>query len=96
MIIAQTMLPKIGGGVAVAQEILVANQPVRALIREGKTAQIANVIQTGSVEGMQTLEDVLNDLVARGWIGYESAVAKAGNPRVIEKRGRRLEGPRLP
>ncbi len=95
-VIAQVLCKKIGGGRVGAYEVLITKPAVSNLIREGKTAQIGNVMQTGSTEGMQTLEDVLNDFVARGWIGYESAVAKAANPRVIEKRGRRLEGPRLP
>ena len=47
-------------------------------------------MQTGAQEGMQVLEDVLNDLVARGVINYDTAVAKAYYPRLIERRGKRI------
>jgi len=89
-VISQMLLPRLGGGVAAAQEILVATAPVRALIREGKIPQIGNVMQTGAQEGMQVLEDVLNDLIARGSIDYDTAVGKATYPRLIERRGKRL------
>jgi twitching motility protein PilT len=91
-IISQTLIPKIGGGLVVAQEILVATDAVRALIREGKAPQITNVMQTGAKEGMQTLEDALNDLVARGHITHEMALSKANVRRMIrgaEDRGAR-------
>ena len=47
-----------------AFEILVANQGVRNLIREGKTRQLRNAMTIGKGEGMLTLEDALNELVA--------------------------------
>ena len=46
-----------------AFEILVANNPVRNLIREGKTNQLLNVITTNQQEGMCTLEASLVDLI---------------------------------
>src|SRR5690606_13502856 len=53
-VIAQRLVPKIGGvGMIAAFEILVANQPVKALIREGKTHQIRNVMSQSVREGMQ-------------------------------------------
>jgi len=55
----------------------------RALIRQGKTVQITNLIQTGAKEGMLTLEASLNRLVAERTITYETAVAKANNPAAI-------------
>ncbi|MGQ0612560.1 MAG: PilT/PilU family type 4a pilus ATPase [Planctomycetaceae bacterium] len=89
-IVCQLLLPKVGGGVVVAQEVLIANHGIRALIREGKSPQITNMMQTGAKDGMQTLEDALNDLVARGLIAYETALAKANHPRNIEKSGKPL------
>ncbi|MHC4550689.1 MAG: PilT/PilU family type 4a pilus ATPase [Planctomycetota bacterium] len=90
-IICQTLLPRVGGGVVVAQEILVASPGVRALIREGKAPQMANMMQTGAKAGMQTLEDSLNDLIARRLIRYEAALAKANHPNLIEKAGKQLQ-----
>jgi len=85
-IIAQMLLPAIGGGVALAQEILVATEAVRALIRERKTPQIQNMMQTGAKEGMITLEATLNELVQRGVIAYEVALQKANFPKQIRRR----------
>ena len=65
--IAQRLVPKIGGGMVAAFEILVANNPVRNLIREGKTNQLLNVITTNQQEGMCTLEASLVDLIRPKW-----------------------------
>ena len=62
-VISQTLLPKQGGGRICAQEIMVGTDAVRALVREGKTQQLFNVLQTGSQFGMQTLESHLARLV---------------------------------
>jgi len=89
-VVSQTLLPKVGGGAVVAQEILVVTSAVRALLREGKTSQIANTMQSGAKDGMQTLEESLNDLIARGSITYETGLAKANVPKQIEREGRRV------
>ncbi len=56
---------------------------MRNLIREGKTSQIRNVIQTSGGVGMQTLEKSLNALVAAAKITRETALARAANPMEI-------------
>ncbi len=58
--------------------MLLANTPVRNLIKEGKAHQLRNQIVTGQREGMQTLEASLSRLVAEGAVSYEEAVARAG------------------
>ncbi len=87
-IVCQLLLPRIGGGVVCAQEVLMASTGVRSLIREGKAPQIGNMMQTGARDGMQTLEDALNDLIARGLITYDVALSKANHTRLIEKNGK--------
>lgn len=72
-ICAQRLVPAIGGGRVPAAEIMVANSAVRSLIREGKTYQLDNVIQTGAGQGMQTMDHDLARLVQAGVISYESA-----------------------
>ncbi len=57
-----------------AFEIVIANHPVRNLIREGKSHQIRNVMATSLREGMQTMEVSLNSLVQQGLVSYEDAV----------------------
>jgi twitching motility protein PilT len=82
-IVSQVLVPCVGSGRAVAQEVLIATDAVRALIREAKTPQIQNALQTGASEGMQTLEESLNTLVRNGVITYETAVHHANSPQRI-------------
>jgi len=69
-----------GAGRRAALEILVANDAVRNLIRDGKTHQVRNVISTSRHAGMQTLEGHLSDLVARGEIALSTARAVTERP----------------
>ncbi len=70
---SQRLVPAIGGGRVVAAEIMVANSAIRSLIREGKTHQLDNAIQTGAEAGMQTMDRTLAKLVQTGVISFESA-----------------------
>lgn len=72
-ICSQRLVPAIGGGRVVAAEIMVTNSAVKSLIREGKTYQLDNTIQTGAEQGMQTMDHDLARLVQSGVISYESA-----------------------
>jgi twitching motility protein PilT len=76
-VVSQRLLPRIGGGMVAAFEILVANNAVRGLVREGKTHQVRNIMASGRNDGMCTLEAWLNMLVSNGWITYEDAVARS-------------------
>jgi twitching motility protein PilT len=82
-VISQRLLPRIGGGMIAAFEILIANNAVRSLVRDGKTHQIRNVLAAGRAEGMCTLETWLNHLVANGLITYEDAIARSSHPKEI-------------
>jgi twitching motility protein PilT len=62
-IVAQLLLPKIGGGRVAALEIMTVNSAVRNLIREGKTFQLPSIIHTGTKDGMQSIEQSLRELV---------------------------------
>ena len=72
-ICAQRLVPAIGGGRVVAAEIMIADAAIRALIRDGKTHQIDNAIQTGADKGMQTMDRTLAKLVQTGVITYDDA-----------------------
>jgi twitching motility protein PilT len=82
-VIAQRLVPRIGGGMVAAFEILVANNPVRNLIREGKTNQLLNVITTNQQEGMCTMEASLVDLIQANVITYDDAMAISAHPREL-------------
>jgi twitching motility protein PilT len=85
-VISQTLVPKVGGGRVAAREILVATDAVKSLIREGKSQQILNLMQTGKQYGMTTLEDELLKAYTDGLITGDDAVSKANRPDDVRKR----------
>lgn len=76
-ILVQRLLPKIGGGLAVATEILIGTLAVKSIIREGKINQLRSVLQTSREEGMISLDKSLADLVREGKIEGDQALAQA-------------------
>lgn len=76
-VVAQQLLPMLGGGRVAAIEIMVATSAIRNLIREGKTYQIMSSIETGSQYGMQPMDKVLAELHRNGQISYEEAIMRA-------------------
>lgn len=79
-VVAQVLLPKMGGGRVAAHEVLLATPAVRNLVREGKVAQLYSAMQTGGALGMQTLDSCLQGLVRQGLISREVAQANARSP----------------
>jgi twitching motility protein PilT len=73
-IVSQRLVPRIQGGRVLASEVLVANPAVRTILREGKTHQLPNLIQTSAAEGMITLEKSLANLVISGEISMDDAM----------------------
>jgi len=76
-VVAQTLVKKKGGGRVAAHEILVVNDAVSALIREGKTHMLGNHMQTQKVEGNQLLNEALMKLVTDNLIEPADAFMKA-------------------
>ena len=77
-VLYQVLVPRSDGSRRVAAvEIMLATSAVRNLIREGKTYQLMNAIQTGSQYGMQTLDQALLALYRNGIISREVAVARS-------------------
>jgi twitching motility protein PilT len=79
-VFSQRLLPSLKGGMVPAAEILVATPAVKTTIRDGKTHLINNIIQTSAEVGMLTLEMSLADLVKRGLVSYEMAMAYCLRP----------------
>jgi twitching motility protein PilT len=77
-VVTQALLPTADGQSRVAAlEILVPDDAIRNLIRQGKVEQIYSYMQTGSRGGMQTLEQSLADLVVRRVVSVDEAVARS-------------------
>lgn len=83
-IVYQRLLPKNGGGMIAAYEVLVATSPVRGLIKEGKSHQLRNTLITGQRDGMVTFEQSLSALVQRNLVSYDDAVARSLYPKDIQ------------
>jgi len=83
-VISQTLMKKTGGGRIAAHEIMLGTAAIRNLIREGKVAQMYSAIQTGQSAGMQTLDQNLQELVAKGLVSKQQAQAKAANKDIFK------------
>jgi twitching motility protein PilT len=85
-VISQALLPKISGGRVAAWEIMINNDAIANLIREGKVHQIYSTMQLGQNEtGMQTQTQNLVKLVNNGIIELEVALNFAYYPDELKK-----------
>lgn len=86
-IIAQTLVPTIGeDGRVAAFEVLIANHAIRNLIREGKTHQVASIMQTNKQSGMQTMDDALLALYMQRKISRDNCIKFARDPGAMQKK----------
>lgn len=85
-VLTQCLLPRIEGeGRVAAFEILLATPAVRNLIRQGKSHELPNVMNLGTKEGMQTLDQALAKLVKSQVVSREVALMKSSNPGQLMK-----------
>lgn len=85
-ILAQQLVPKIGGGRTAAFETLVVTPGISNLIRENKVFRITSAIQTGAKHGMQLLDDHLFKHWRDEVVAKEDVLAKANSPDDLAKR----------
>ena len=83
-VFSQRLIPRVSGGLIPAYELLINNNAVANLIREGQTHEIGAVIQTSSGEGMIDMDRMLANLVRKGEITVEHAYAHAMDPKTFE------------
>ncbi|WP_416260900.1 type IV pilus twitching motility protein PilT [Gibbsiella quercinecans] len=72
-VIAQRLLCQHRAGRVAVFEILTATAAVSSMIREGKTHQLASLLQTGAQAGMQTFEQGLRQRIQAGLLGAEAS-----------------------
>jgi len=84
-IFSQRLLPRISGGLIPAYELLINNNAVSNLIREARIHEIDTVIETSLDQGMVSLNRSLIDLVRRGEITIENAIAFSLNPKELQR-----------
>lgn len=91
-VVAQLLLKKVGGkGRVAVHEILVAEAGFSNLIREGKTSQINNYIQTGKQYGMQTMDAGLLKLFKDGMIDKATLLDMCHDPNYFKSAGIKLQ-----
>jgi len=73
-VIVQRLIPKRGGGLALACEIAVNNSSMKTLIRENKSYQVESIIETSKKEGMVNMSRSLFDLVQNGEVRQEDVL----------------------
>ncbi len=85
-VIAQALLPKVGGGRVAVPEIMIPNNAISNLIREDKVHQIYSQMQLGQgTTGMQTQTQILIKLRKQGIISREDAIQYANKPEELKK-----------
>jgi len=88
-VVAQQLMPKVGGGRVAAVEILFASPAIGNMIREGKTSQVTSAIQTGVSVGMVDMDTSIRRLYSEGKVtaraAYDKAIDKEQFKDLIEK-----------
>ncbi|MDI1336244.1 MAG: PilT/PilU family type 4a pilus ATPase [Lacunisphaera sp.] len=84
-VVCQRLLPGTAGGLVVACEIMISNTAIQALIREGKTSGLRNVMETGVKEGMCIMENVVFELYSQKKISKETALINVSTRNVRNK-----------
>jgi twitching motility protein PilT len=83
-VVTQALLPTAdGAGRVPALEILLPDDAVRNLIRQGKVEQIYSVMQTNTGRGMQTMEQSLADLIQRRVVNLEVGLSRSSRPQQL-------------
>lgn len=85
-VISQRLVPAVNGGRIAVSEVMVATPAIRTVVRDGKTHQIDNIIQTSAELGMMTLEENLARAVLERKITVEVATNYAVRPEDLARR----------
>jgi len=84
-VICQRLLPKIGGGSVVVQEIMTVNSAIQSIISSGNYTQIDDIIRTSRSEGMAPFDQELAQLVRDRIITREEALNNAADKSRMEE-----------
>ena len=84
-IFSQRLVPRVAGGLIPVYELLINNNAIANLIREGRTAEIDVVLETSSEEGMLNLNHCLAEMVRQGEISQENAYRYSLNPKALDR-----------
>lgn len=85
-VISQTLFSRVDTkGMVPAVEVLLCTAAVRNIIREGRTFEIPNVIETNRAMGMRSLDASIAELYFNGMISRDDAIAQAAYPDKLDR-----------
>jgi twitching motility protein PilT len=84
-VISQKLVPGLDGKLVLAKEIMVANQNIKAAIKNNNTSEIYMMINAGTTEGMITMEQDLKRLYLAKKISLEMALQYANNKELFKQ-----------
>ena len=84
-VMTQTLIPKTGGGLIPAAELLMVGYGARQHIRKNALQHLHQEITITRKQGSFTLEESLTELVKRDLIDRKEALARAGHPEELER-----------
>ncbi len=85
VVISQALLPHIDGGRIAAFEIMLATSVIRRLIRYDKLYEIHPNMEMGILEGAQTMDQALTELVKNNIVTLEEALLRSNNPTKLQQ-----------
>lgn len=91
-VLAQQLIPRIGGGRALAIEILICTPAIRAVIRDDKVHQVYSLMQAGHKFGMKTMNQSLFELSSQKKITLTDALLRSSNPQELSEMVARKHG----
>ena len=85
-VVSQQLIPTVDGGLTPAFEVMIANNAIQNMIREGKVHQMDNVIYAGASEGMVTMDTDILRLYQQKRISKENALLYSTNPELMARK----------
>jgi twitching motility protein PilT len=84
-VMTQTLLPRLGGGLVPASELLMVGYGARQHVRRNALQHLHQEITITRKQGSYTIEESLADLVRRGLVDRKDALSRAGHPEELER-----------
>ncbi len=85
-VISQVLLKRADGkGRVASYELMIASNAVRNMIREAKTYQLPQLLETGISQGMQSMNRSIAGLVKSGLVAPEESILRSPNPNELRQ-----------
>jgi len=84
-VLSLALLPRIGGGLVLATEVMMGTAAIRAMIRDGRAHQLYGAIQAGQQVSMRTMNHSLAALVKRRHVTLEDAEARSPDAKELRQ-----------